>query len=223
MSKGQHFATKRSAVARWFATERLALWRTTAALNLLVGVVGVVALATFQPPPISVGALPQGALVRRAAAPPQPVPDSVSIPSIGVKSSLEHLEVGADGVLSVPNNYASAGWWTNGPKPGADGAAVIVGHVDSEKGPAVFYKLRSLKQGDKITVHRVDNTEVTFVIDAIRQYSKNTLPTSMVYGPTPTPSLRLITCGGSFDKKTRSYRDNVVVFAHLEIDRSTEV
>jgi sortase (surface protein transpeptidase) len=223
MSNARHFVTKHSAVARWFTTERLALWRTTAAVNLVVGVAGVAALAAYQPPPVSVGSLPQGGIARRVASPPQPVPDAIAIPSLGVKSSLEHLDVGTDGVLAVPKNYASAGWWSGGPKPGADGAAVIVGHVDSRKGPAVFFRLRSLKAGDEIVVHRVDNTEVTFVVDAIRQYEKETLPTRTVYGPTPTPALRLITCGGAFDSKTKSYRDNVVVFAHLKIDRSVAV
>lgn len=192
--------------------------RIVAAVNLVLGVGGVVALAVRQPAPISVGALPGGAVLHQVVRPAQPIPASIAIPEIGVTSALQPLDIGADGVLAVPVDYAVAGWWASGPKPGADGAAVIVGHVDSKKGPAVFYRLRQLHVGSRIEVRRLDNSTITFVVDALRQYSKSSIPANVVYGPTPTPSLRLITCGGSFDKKAKSYRDNLVVFAHQELD-----
>jgi len=197
--------------------------RVVAAVNLVLGVGGVVALAVHTPASISVGALPQAVSLRQASRPAQPVPTEIAIPEIGVSSKLEPLDIAADGVLAVPKNYAMAGWWAGGPKPGGDGAAVIVGHVDSKSGPAVFYRLRKLQVGSRIAVKRLDNSTITFVVDALRQYSKATLPTNLVYGPTPTPSLRLITCGGSFDKKAKSYRDNLVVFAHQELETKAAV
>ncbi|HUR78078.1 MAG TPA: class F sortase [Acidimicrobiales bacterium] len=224
MSSARHMAPRRSVAAWWTSSaKRPALWRAIAAMNLIVGAGGVVALAAYAPPAINVGALPEGALQRVVSRPPQPVPDSITVPSIGVNTTLETLDIGADGVLSVPRDYAAAGWWASGPRPGADGAAVVVGHVDSTRGPAVFYRLRSLAVGAEIRVHRVDNTTAVFVVDAIRQFRKTTLPTATVYGPTAVPSLRLITCGGSFDNKAKSYRDNLVVFAHLVEDKSVEL
>ncbi len=194
-----------------------------AVTNIVIGLGGVTALAVHTDGPVSVGDLPAITAQRIATRAPQPAPIAIAIPSIGVQSALEGLDVGASGELAVPKNVAMAGWWSAGPRPGADGAAVVVGHVDSTRGPAVFYRLRSIAVGATIVVTREDNSVATFVVDAVRQYAKDTLPTSTVYGPTASPALRLITCGGSFDAKTRSYRDNVVVFAHLETDKNVEL
>ncbi len=194
-----------------------------AVANVVVGLGGVGALVVHTDGPVRVGDLPAITAQRVAARGPQPAPVAIEISSIGVQSGLEALDVSPAGELAVPKNVRSAGWWSAGPRPGADGAAVIVGHVDSKRGPAVFYKLRSLPIGSEIKVTREDNSVATFVVDAIRQYDKDTLPTRVVYGPTAAPALRLITCGGAFDTKTNSYRDNVVVFAHLLTDKSVEI
>jgi sortase (surface protein transpeptidase) len=102
---------------------------------------------------------------------------------------------------------------TAGPVPGDPGPAVIAGHVDSRAGPAVFFRLRELRPGDKVTVRRSDGRAVAFTVDEVDRYPKDAFPTSAVYGPAPGSELRLITCGGSFDAAKRSYRDNVVVYA----------
>ncbi len=204
------------AVAWWRkTTRRPALFWVLVSLTVMIGVDGVVLLAWQAPAPISVGALPEGALVRRNTTGPQPAPVAIQVPAIGVSSPLESLTVDSSGVLGVPENYAHAGWWSAGPAPGADGAAVIVGHMDSDRGAAVFHRLRQSQPGGEIIVRRADGSSVSFVVDAVRQYDKDQIPTRVIYGATPTPSLRLITCGGAFDRRTRSYRDNVVVFAHL--------
>jgi LPXTG-site transpeptidase (sortase) family protein len=88
-----------------------------------------------------------------------------------------------------------------------------VGHVDSRTGPAVFYRLQELRPGDEIQVMNADNQVVRFQVEQLRQVAKDNFPTEMVYGMTPEPTLRLITCGGVFDSASRSYRDNVIVFA----------
>jgi hypothetical protein len=144
---------------------------------------------------------------------PPSAPVSVEIPSVGISSLLEHLAMGDDGVLAAPVNFGTAGWFAAGPQPGQPGPAVIAGHVDSRSGPAIFYRLNELKPGDEVLVHREDGSTVRFAVDEIEQYPKDAFPADAVYGPVPGPELRLITCGGEFDRTVRSYRDNLVVYA----------
>jgi hypothetical protein len=92
---------------------------------------------------------------------------------------------------------------------------VIVGHVDSRSGPAVFFRLRQLAPGDEIAVDRVDGSTAVFVVQRVERHPKGAFPTDAVYGPTPVAQLRLVTCGGEFDRRSRHYVDNVVVFAGL--------
>jgi sortase (surface protein transpeptidase) len=131
-----------------------------------------------------------------------------------VDAVLESLHLDAAGALRPPKDYARPGWYADGTKPGAVGPAVIAGHVDSTRGPAVFFHLHELRVGDRVEVSR-DGRWVAFQVVASGQYAKNAFPTAQVYGPTPDAQLRLLTCGGSFDQSRRSYVDNVVVFAVL--------
>src|SRR4029453_726301 len=117
-----------------------------------------------------------------------------------------------DGALTPPKNFAKAGWYADGTRPGDVGPAVIAGHVDSKRGPAVFYKLRELQAGDLIAVPRGGKT-VRFRVVSTAWYPKKSFPTTQVYGPTPDRQLRLITCGGVFDHTLRSYKENLVVYA----------
>jgi Sortase domain len=143
-----------------------------------------------------------------------PVPVGLAIPAIGVdEGTLVTLGRNPDGSLQVPSDYARAGWFTGGPVPGRPGPSVIAGHVDSRTGPAVFFRLRELRAGDVVTVRMSDGGQLRFRVDGVRQYPKANFPTAAVYGPVPGSALRLITCGGSFDRTVRSYRDNVVVYA----------
>jgi sortase (surface protein transpeptidase) len=144
--------------------------------------------------------------------PPSP-PVRVEIPSIGVSSPLVRLGLKRDRSMEVPGDFQVAGWFTGGPQPGQLGPAVIAGHVDSRAGPAVFYRLRDLRPGDQIRVVRADRRVVRFEVDALASYPKQALPTEAVYGATTAPVLRLITCAGSFDRASGSYRDNLVVSA----------
>ncbi len=143
-------------------------------------------------------------------------PVGLSIPAIGVREdSLLDLTLDSSGKLAAPDDFNAVGWFAAGPAPGDVGAAVLVGHVDSYRGPAVFFRVRDLKPGDGIDVPRADGSTVRFVVDAVEQYSKAAFPADKVYAPTADPQLRLITCGGSFDRSVRSYRDNIVVYASL--------
>jgi hypothetical protein len=140
----------------------------------------------------------------------------VSVPAIGIKKTkLIHLGLTKRGALQVPHSTTVAGWFTGGPRPGAVGSAVIAGHVDSKTGPGIFFWLRALKPGDKIYVGRADGTMAVFRVTRVHRYAKDKFPTNAVYGAVPDPELRLITCGGIFDRSLGSYLSNVVVFARL--------
>jgi hypothetical protein len=154
---------------------------------------------------------PQGAAAFAVPEPSPPV--RVEIPSIGVSSPLVGLALDDDGAMEAPSDYDVAGWFTPGPQPGQPGPAVIAGHVDSRDGPAVFYRLAELAPGDEVIVHRADGTGVRFTMTGRRQYPKDEFPADAVYGPVPGPELRLVTCGGEFDRSSHSYQDNLVVYA----------
>jgi len=142
-------------------------------------------------------------------------PTRIRIPAIEVDASMIPLGLRDDGSIEVPSDFAQTGWWVDGPEPGETGPAVVLGHVDSRSGPAVFFDLDRLATGDAIHVDRLDGTTVTYVVDRTEQHAKDTFPTETVYGSTAEPVLRLVTCGGEFDRDRRSYDDNVIVFARL--------
>lgn len=142
-------------------------------------------------------------------------PVRVRIPAIGVDSSLEGLGLLANGELQPPTEWQQAGWYRDGIVPGGTGPAVIIGHVDSVSGPAVFFRLRDLHVGDQVLVTQKNGRTLKFVIETMQAYPKNHFPTAAVYGPTPVPELRLITCTGEFDHAAHSYLDNLVVSARL--------
>jgi sortase (surface protein transpeptidase) len=146
---------------------------------------------------------------------PSAPPVRLSIPSIGVSTPLDRLGLAPDGSMEVPSQFARAGWFSAGTLPGQQGPAVIAGHVDSRTGPAVFYRLRELRPGDRVEVERADGVRLRFVVEERAQYHKASLPTEAVFGPVAWPALRLVTCTGTFDRSRGSYRDNLVVYARL--------
>jgi sortase (surface protein transpeptidase) len=142
-----------------------------------------------------------------------PAPTHLDIPAIGVRSRLERLGQNSDHTVEVPKNWLRAGWYEDGPAPGEPGAAVILGHVDSPTGPAVFAGLSRLRRGDRVLVRRADETTVQFIVEHIELYSRSDFPATEVYWPTLRPELRLITCGGRYIRSRGGYQSNVVVFA----------
>ena len=155
---------------------------------------------------------PIAAAVQRQSAPVS-LPVSLTIPAIGVQTDIIHLGLTASGALQVPSSTAVAGWYTGSPRPGAVGSAVIAGHIDSKSGPGVFFQLSSLHPGDRVYVRRADGTLAVFKVTVVRQFAKDSFPTSAVYGAVPDSELRLITCGGTFDPQLGSYLSNTVVYA----------
>jgi sortase (surface protein transpeptidase) len=106
------------------------------------------------------------------------------------------------------------GWYAEGPSPGEQGTAVAVGHLDTDTGPAVFAGLSQLGRGRKVEVRRADGRTAVYTVDAVKSYEKSDFPDHEVYGARGRPELRLITCGGSYDRR-KGYSGNLVVFAHL--------
>ena len=151
-------------------------------------------------------------------------PVQVDVPAIGVSSSLVDLGLNADGTLEVPADFSKAGWFTGGNFPGDPQGppALIAGHVDDYTGPAVFYRLDELAVGDEVQVIRADNTVAVFTVTDSDQYPKDAFPADQVYAPVGDSELVLITCTGDFDRGARSYRDNLVVRATLDMTRSLE-
>ena len=151
------------------------------------------------------------------AALPASTPTEISIPKIGAKSSLIPLGLNADQTIEVPpvSKPLQAGWYTKAPTPGEIGPAVILGHVDGNKQPGIFYRLKELAAGDEVMVSREDGKTAKFTVTKVEHVAKKDFPTDLVYGDTQDAQLRLITCGGLFDHAAKSYVDNIIVFATL--------
>ena len=197
-------------------------------LPLLRGLVAGTALVAGAMALVSPGAaVPAAADAPSAVSSPVPVvaergterpaapPVRVRVPAIGVDSQLLRLGTDATGALVPPDDFDRAGWFADGAVPGDVGPAVVAGHVDSIDGPAVFSRLGDLTSGDEVLLDREDGTTARFTVTGVGRYPKSDFPTEAVYGPTPRAELRLVTCGGDFDRSARSYEDNVVVFARL--------
>ena len=159
--------------------------------------------------PVAIGPAPTPAPMARS------VPVRLQVPSIGVDSGLEPLGLLADGTLQLPTQGFPAGWYTGAPTPGERGPAVLAGHVDWGGRAGVFFRLRAVKVGDVVRVTRTDGSVATFRVSQVREIAKNTFPTGEVYGNLDHAGLRLITCGGAFDRSSHHYVDNVLVFADL--------
>jgi sortase (surface protein transpeptidase) len=203
-------------VLSWVRTALAVVALVAGAVALLSGR-GDHAPAPPRPAAVEAQAPPAPAPASPAAAAPAAgvpvVPQRVLIPAIGVDSGLVDLGVDAAGALVPPADFSTAGWFAAGPVPGEIGPAVLAGHVDDYTGPAVFYRLEDLTAGDQVLVTRSDGRTVTFTVTRVAAYPKDGFGTAEVYGPTADAELRLITCGGTFDRSRRSYTDNVVVFA----------
>ena len=184
--------------------------------RLVVLTTGVVVAGLVQIPVGAVRAVadvPRPVVLTADTVHGEPAPTRVRVPTAGIDAALVGVGLDAGGALVVPADGATAGWYEDGTAPGAVGPAVLAGHVDAGGAPAVFARLDELQVGDPVLVDRGDGTTRAFVVSLVARYPKDAFPTAAVYGPTPGPELRLITCGGAFDRSVGSYVDNVVVHA----------
>nr|WP_262387373.1 class F sortase [Streptomyces sp. TRM49041] len=163
-------------------------------------------------------AAPKPTATARDQALPRSAPKRLSIPAIGVDAPFTGLSIGKSGQLNAPpaNDDNLVGWFEGGASPGERGSSIVVGHVDTKTGPAVFVLLRTLNPGAMVNITRADGTVARFKVDSVDTFSKANFPDDKVYADTPTPQLRLITCGGKYNRTSRDYEANVVVFAHLD-------
>jgi hypothetical protein len=153
-----------------------------------------------------------GGLTRGALLPTSP-PVRLAIPALNVDVPVAGLGLRPDGAMEVPDDATTVGWYTGAPTPGSLGPAVLAGHVDFEGVGGTFARLSALRPGDAIRVGRRDGTDAVFAVTGVGRYPKDRFPTEKVYGPIDHAGLRLITCGGDFDRRAGHYEDNVVVFA----------
>lgn len=185
---------------------------------------------------VVIAAVPAGSGVTRTSANPVPAPGApvgapqisrfhsirtfdmvaepvrLRIPALKIDTALDRLARQPDGTIGVPGSPNVAGWYAEGPRPGQPGPAVILGHVDSVDGPGVFFRLDQLSRGAVVYIDRADGTTAGFRVASVSRVSKTSFPTDRVYSPTLQPSMQLVTCGGTFDYRARSYRDNVIIY-----------
>jgi hypothetical protein len=189
------------------------------ALKHVAAVVAVLAVLAggCAPGQHAAGPVPLSPSVVEKSVPVVSVPVAVRIPKIGAESSLVQLGLNPDGSVQVPpvSDPMQAGWCAGGATPGEIGPAVLLGHVDGDRQEGIFFRLHELAPGDDVFVTRKDGVVLRFTVTATNEVAKDAFPTEAVYGTTPGPELRLITCGGSFDAAAHSYVDNIVVYATL--------
>jgi LPXTG-site transpeptidase (sortase) family protein len=207
-------------------------WIASAVLLLLAGGLLVTGLQdrTGLPIPVASTAEPAPAGVGRALPPlgetgadpaavfplaQRSAPVELRIPAIDVSVPVSELGLNPDETVEVPTDFQKPGWYRLGTAPGQLGSAVILGHVDSFRGPAVFFRLRTLQAGDAVEVTLTDGAVARFAVTEVATYPKDQFPAEQVYGSHGNSALVLVTCGGEFDHEARSYRSNVVAYTTL--------
>jgi hypothetical protein len=193
------------------------------AFVLLTGCGPAAGTAPVAPLGANAGSTRVGVKAGRIAPMVSQIPLRVTVPAIGVDSTLVALGLNADRTIQVPplSQAKQAGYYRYGPTPGSQGPAVILGHIDGNGQKGVFYRLQDMILGQQITVSRADNRTAVFTVYLVEHAPKTEFPTQKVYGPTPDAQLRLISCGGVLDRQAHSYLDNVIVFASLTATHPT--
>lgn len=202
--------------------------RLTAAVAIAAGSVAAGMLAwnlSHSPPPsLSAVTVPSGVTTARPALAsgsreeaPESRPARILIPAEGVDAPVVAAGNGPGGVMAMPplQNHNLAAWYDHSVTPGRPGTSLIAGHVDSWAAPSVFFRIRFLRRGDTIRVVLADGQAAVFTVDGVQVAAKIAFPAAQALAATPYPSLRLVTCGGPFDKNTGEYLDNIIVYAHL--------
>ncbi|WP_245568448.1 class F sortase [Nocardia concava] len=185
-----------------------------AGASAVVLIMGGPGLRQVQTPPAHADTRLQAPVVA-APALSHSEPRTLMIPKLGLTTPLDVIGLKSDGTVDDPATFTRPSWYRPGAAPGDRGSAVILGHVDSYRGPAVFFRLGELTAGDLVEVARTDGSTLRFQVDHTTTVSKDDFPNQQVYGDHGDAELQLVTCGGSFDTATRSYRSNVIVYTKL--------
>jgi hypothetical protein len=210
-------STAPSSNARRTRRERL-YWLLGAALLVVAGV-GILVLRPSPDPTQHVitssttTTTTGGAPVLQGLA--RSIPRELLVPSLGIAVPVGQLGLQANHQVQVPTSAHTVGWFRLGPTPGQVGSSVILGHVDSYRGPGIFFTLKSLAVGALIEVRLSDGLTAQFRVTSVVQYAKSTFPDRLVYGSSSNRWLNLVTCGGTFDHATGSYESNIVAFSRL--------
>lgn len=148
-------------------------------------------------------------------APVRPVPVRVRVARLHIDASVVPVTADRNGALGVPDDPLVTGWWNASARPGAQsGSVVIDGHVDSAtRGLGAFFRLGDVRPGDRVVVTNASGQASTYKVVARRRYAKTALPATEIFGQAASPRLVLVTCGGTFNRDTGSYLDNVVIYA----------
>lgn len=146
-------------------------------------------------------------------------PVRIRVERLGIAAAIRPVGLNSDGTVEVPKpeRAGDVGWYKAGAAPGQTGPAVVLGHVDSAAlpgGKAAFYELGAARRGDRVEVDRADGITARFTVEAVTVVARSDFPTRAVYGPTDTPRLRLVTCGGTYSD-TSGYSANVIVYARF--------
>ncbi len=163
------------------------------------------------PTPSPVGPAPTLQAPRELAVAAAPL--RLRVPALGIDAPVGPVGKAADGTVQVPTRWEDVGWYSGGARPGQPGPTVLLGHVDSRNGPAVFVRLPQARPGTVVEVTTTDGERHRYQVRRVEQDPKTRFPTEAVYLPVLTPELRLVTCGGDFDRSTGHYRDNIIVYA----------
>jgi sortase (surface protein transpeptidase) len=145
-----------------------------------------------------------------------PVPVRIQIPSVSIDIEIVPVGVEANGSMEIPEKVTIAGWYRYGPSPSSDkGSTVITAHVDAlVQGLGPFAALSSLPKNAEIIVTTDAGVEHRYLLESVQNFQKGQVPLDQVFDRSGAPRLVLITCGGQFDKKLRTYSDNVVAIAN---------
>jgi sortase (surface protein transpeptidase) len=204
---------------------RHAAWRSAATSSGLIigGLTGVIIFASSLYSPAVLEPLQTTSAATPAPSPqpsrvsalPRSEPVQLRIPKIDLSASLSKTTTSPSGQLIVPTSSKSAAWYQKAPSPGEIGPAIIIGHVHSLNGPAVFWRLREMQPGDVFEIVRKDSRTVKFRVDRIANYRQDEFPSQSVYGNITYAGIRLITCGGKYDYSRQQYSHNTVVYGSM--------
>ncbi|WP_100374243.1 class F sortase [Bacillus sp. FJAT-45037] len=147
-------------------------------------------------------------------------PSRIQIPSIEVDARTEEVGVLDNGEMGVPEEIDQVGWFEPGTKPGNVGNAVMAGHVDSRTGPAIFFRLDELEEGDEVIVSSDSDETYTFVVTGKESYPYDSAPIAEIFGRSDTRNLNLITCTGTFNRSVGTHEERLVVFTELKEDET---
>lgn len=145
-------------------------------------------------------------------------PNRIEIPALDIDTSIENVGLLPNGQMDEPSTMEDVAWYEGGYMPGEQGSSVLAGHVDSRTGPAIFFDLHKLEQGDEIILTDEDGEEKVFVVQKSESYDRNNAPLQQIFGYSYRSQLNLITCTGEFNSEAGTHDERLVVYTVLKDD-----